>query len=230
MPPVPPHRPPVIPPYRPPMVPPNGSHGLLWAFIPFLTLGFGTPYSFLYAAVKQRSWRLGATSAAYWGGSAMVMALMSPGDGILATLGAALMTILWITGTVHAFTVRPSVFPRTNPRDRLNQHAIDVAKHRRALREQSRALIAEDPVLAVELRIGRPDLPRAYDDGGLVDVNHVPGPTLGLLPGMTEELAERVLRVRKEQGGFVSVEELAVDADLPPDLVQGMAEYAIFLR
>ncbi|MBC6457736.1 ComEA family DNA-binding protein [Actinomadura sp. HBU206391] len=221
----------MVPLYRPPpMVPPSGSQGLLWAFVPFLTFGFGTPYSFLYVAVKQRSWRLGGTAAAYGVGSAMTMALMGSGLASLGALGAALLTILWITGTVHAFTVRPSIFPRTNPRDRLNQHAIDVAKHRRTLREQARALIAEDPALAVELRIGRPDLPRAYDDGGLVDVNHVPKPTLGLLPGITEELAERIVNVRKEQGGFVSVEELAVDADLPPDLIQGIAEYAVFLR
>ena len=220
----------MVPPYPQPTVPRSGPQGLLWAFVPFLTFGFGTPYTFAYAAVKRRSWQLGGTAAAYCGGSGVSLALMSTGSGLLLALGSMLMTILWITGTVHAFAVRPSVFPRPNPRDRLNQHAIDVAKHRRALREQSRALIAEDPVLAVELRIGRPDLPRAYDDGGLVDVNHVPGPTLGLLPGMTEELAERILRVREDRGGFVSVEELAVDADLPPDLVQGMAEYAIFLR
>ena len=34
------------------------------------------------------------------------------------------------------------------------------------------------PALAGELRIGRPDLPREYDDGSLVDVNRVPGAVL----------------------------------------------------
>jgi hypothetical protein len=42
---------------------------------------------------------------------------------------------------------------------------------------------------ARELRIGRPDLPREYDHGGLVDVDHVPGEILtsrlGLAPGET---------------------------------------------
>jgi DNA uptake protein ComE-like DNA-binding protein len=180
--------------------------------------------------VKTRSWQLAGIGAAYGTGSAMVMFLVSLGSATLAAVGAALMTVLWIGGGVHAIAARPSIFPRTSPRDRLNQHAIDVAKHRRALREQARALIAEDPALAAEVRIGRPDLPRAYDDGGLIDVNHVPGPTLALLPGMTEELVEKVLSVRREQGGFVSVEELAVDADLPPALVQSLSEYAVFLR
>jgi hypothetical protein len=212
------------------MVPSGGSNGILWASVPFLTFGFGTPYSFVYAGVKKRSWPLAGIGAAYGAGSATVMFLLSSGISVLVALGAVLVTTLWITGTVHAIAARPSIFPRTSPRDRLNQQAIEVAKHRRALREQARALIAEDPALAAEVRIGRPDLPRGYDDGGLIDVNHVPGPTLALLPGMTEELVEKVLSVRKEQGGFVSVEELAVDADLPPALVQSIAEYAVFLR
>jgi hypothetical protein len=37
--------------------------------------------------------------------------------------------------------------------------------------------------MAWELRIGRPDLPRVYDDGGLIDVNHVPPQVLATLPG-----------------------------------------------
>lgn len=34
---------------------------------------------------------------------------------------------------------------------------------------------------------------------------------------------------RGEQGGFVSAEELSVDADLPPEVLPKLAEYAIFL-
>jgi hypothetical protein len=37
---------------------------------------------------------------------------------------------------------------------------------------------APGPVLARELRIGRPDVPRQFDDGGLVDLNHAPVPVL----------------------------------------------------
>jgi DNA uptake protein ComE-like DNA-binding protein len=202
---------------------------VLWAFVPFLTLGYGTPFTFLYAAVRKRSLPLGVTGVAYGGASTAVTALFASGDGALVALGALFATILWIAGTVHAFAVRPSVFPRRTQADRINQQAIGVAKHRRALRDQARAIVAEDPALAVELRIGRPDVPRRYDDGGLVDVNHAPAPPLALLPGMTDELVARIIRVRDQQGGFVSVEELAVDADLPPDLTQHIAEYVIFI-
>ena len=83
--------------------------------------------------------------------------------------------------------------------------------------------------MAWELRIGRPDLPREFDDGGLVDVNHVPARALAELPGMTPELVERVVRVREECGGFTSVEELSALADLPPALTPRLAEFAVFL-
>jgi DNA uptake protein ComE-like DNA-binding protein len=121
------------------------------------------------------------------------------------------------------------VFPRTAPHSRRNEHAVKLAQYRRTLREEARTLAADDPALAHELRIGRPDLPRGYDDGGLIDVNHAPPQTLALLPGLTEELIERIVRHRDEHGGFISAEELAVDVDLPPSLVPQLAEYAVFL-
>lgn len=220
-----------MPLYRsPPPVPRPVPQGVLWAFVPFMTFSFGTPFSFFYASVKRRSWPLGGAALAYGGATGLVATLLFTGHPVLVSLGALLMGVLWITGTVHSFTIRSSVFPSVTPRNRLNEHAINLARHRRALREQARALIAEDPALAAELRIGRPDLPRAFDDGGLIDVNHAPAPTIALLPGVTDEMVERIVSVRQNQGGFVSVEELAVHADLPPDLAQGIAEYVIFLR
>lgn len=201
---------------------------MLWAFVPFLTYGFGTPFAFGYAAVKHRSTKMAVTSAGYGVALAGVLMLLQGGMSA-ALLGGLLLTLLWLGGTAHAFVVRPSVFPRKPPLDRLNQHAIEVARHRRRLRADARALAAADPGLAHELRIGRPDLPRTYDDGGLVDVNHAPPPVLAGLPGLTPELVERLVRVRDEQGGFISVEELALDARLPPEIVQRLAEYALFL-
>ncbi|WP_433329517.1 ComEA family DNA-binding protein [Spirillospora sp. CA-294931] len=224
--------PPVPPQPMPPVVPlPPSSEpgGLMWAFVPFLTLGFGTPFTFLYAAVRRGSLNLGATAAGYGGATAAVLLLMQTSDPLLIMLSGVMMMMLWIAGTVHSFAVRPSIFPRSAPRSRHNEHAIQVAKYRRGLREEARALAGEDPALAHELRIGRPDLPRGYDDGGLIDVNHAPPATLATLPGMTPELVDRIVHRRGEQGGFISAEELSLDIDMPPDLLTNLAEYAIFL-
>ncbi|MEV4671196.1 MULTISPECIES: helix-hairpin-helix domain-containing protein [Actinomadura] len=206
------------------------ARGVVWAAVPFITLGYGTPVSFLYAAIRRGSWKYGAVAAGYGAGTAAVLTMIQSGDPLLTVFGSFVAILLWLAGTGHAFAVRTSVFPREAPRNRQNERAIEIAKYRRTLREQARALAAEDPALARELRIGRPDAPRTYDDGGLVDVNHVPREIIEALPGMTPEIAERVVRHREEHGGFVSAEEMAVDADIPPDLLPEMAEFTIFLR
>ncbi|WP_067805483.1 ComEA family DNA-binding protein [Actinomadura formosensis] len=220
------------PPASPPLPPPSAesANDVLWAFVPFITLGYGTPFAFLYAAIRRGSWGLGAVAAGYGIGTAGVLTLMQSGDPLLTVLGAFLAIMLWLAGTGHAFAVRTSVFPREAPRNRQNEHAIQIAKYRRTLRAEARALAAEDPALARELRIGRPDEPRTYDDGGLVDVNHAPREIIEKLPGMTPEMAGRVIRRREEHGGFVSAEEMAVDADIPPDVLPLMADYTIFLK
>src|SRR5690242_12774238 len=106
-----------------------------------------------------------------------------------------------------------------------------MARQRRSLREAARKIVADDPVLARELRIGRPDLmPRQFDDGGLIDVNHVPPEVLSRLPGLTYEMVDQIMRLRGQTGGFVSAEELVVQCDLPPSVVSDIAEYALFLR
>jgi DNA uptake protein ComE-like DNA-binding protein len=52
---------------------------------------------------------------------------------------------------------------------------------------------------------------------------------LASLPGMTPELVNRIVRVREKCGGFVSVEELSMLAQLPSALTPQLDEFAIFL-
>ncbi|MCO5970295.1 helix-hairpin-helix domain-containing protein [Actinoallomurus soli] len=119
--------------------------------------------------------------------------------------------------------------PPGPPPGNVNAQAVAAATQRRDLRQKAREQAAADIVLARELRIGRPDLPRQYDDGGLIDVNHVPPQVLTLFSGVTPELAEHIARIRDHVGGFSSAEELAATADLHPDLMPEIAEYAVFL-
>jgi DNA uptake protein ComE-like DNA-binding protein len=106
------------------------------------------------------------------------------------------------------------------------EHAVRLA---RELRIRSRQLAATDPRFATELRIGRPDLARTYDDGGLIDVNNAPPDVLAVLPGITAEVAEQVVAVREERDGFVSAEDLAAALSLAPHIVPEIAEYTVYL-
>jgi hypothetical protein len=145
---------------------------MLWALIPMLSFGLLAFLPFAHAAVKlpnRRTWLLPATYAV------VEVVVLGPLGAASSTgdLGAALFTVAWsaliLVATVHAFVLRRQVFfaPAVQP-------AMAAALADRKLREQARAVVAGDPALARELRIGRPDLPRQFDDGGLIDVNHVP--------------------------------------------------------
>ncbi|MBW8485097.1 ComEA family DNA-binding protein [Actinomadura parmotrematis] len=224
-----PHQPPYPPPPQLPPLPRDAPEGILWAFVPLLTFGYGTPFSFAYAAFRRRSRTMAATAAGYGVATLGAMMLMGVGGVVAPALGVLMMMMLWVLGAGHAFAVRSSVFPRLTPRNASNEQAIRMARYRKVLRDEARELAAGDPALAHELRIGRPDLPRTYDDGGLIDANHAPAHVLARLPGVTPALVDRLVRHRDEHGGFISAEELAVDIDVPPALLPAIAEYTIFM-
>jgi Helix-hairpin-helix motif len=206
---------------------------VIWALLPLLTFGIATTLVFVYPAVRLRKAVHWAAVVGYLALSATVFANADSTSSARDAVFGAAMTVLWLGGTAHAFGIRSRAFAARVPSaPDLAAHgfegAVAMAAGRRELRAAAREA-ARDPVTAWELRIGRPDLPRGSDDGGLVDVNHVPPYVLAQLPGMTPELVDRVLRVREECGGFASVEELSVLAQLPPALTGTLKEYTIFL-
>ena len=215
------------------MSPGRAAMSVTWAALPFLTLGYATPFTFAVAALWRRSAHLAVAAAAYIAVFVLMLTLLPGADGESGgTQGAVgvLTFLLAVVGCGHAFAVRRKVFDPHGLSGVGNEAAIEEVRRQRALRRKARELAAEDPALAKELRIGRPDLPRRYNDGGLVDVNHAPAEALALLPGVTPEMAVRIERVREETGGFMSAEELAALAGLPPTLTAEVADYAVFIR
>jgi len=198
----------------------------LWALSPVYTLGLATPVTMLIAAARLRSllmwlvWPLYIALTALWIGT-------DPEDeSAMANVATAAFMLSIVLGTGHALVIRKRVF---GPRDSL-ENAEAEARRRRELRIQAAEIVRRSPEMALEMRIGRPDLARAYDDGGLIDVNHAPASALTQIPGITPELAAGIVRVRAETGGFVSAEEVAAMTGLPPALTPRLAEYGIFLR
>lgn len=83
--------------------------------------------------------------------------------------------------------------------------------------------------MAWELRIGRPDLARTYDDGGLVDLNNAPVPVIADACDVGTEVAERIASARASVGGFHSVEEAIVYADVQGGAVDLLRDRALVL-
>jgi DNA uptake protein ComE-like DNA-binding protein len=202
----------------------------LWALTPLITIGLGTWAVFLYAAIRRRSWWLGGASAGYAVLLAMSLATTSENTASAGeAISAVALLACMVGGCAHALAVRGRVFgtQQLSAGDRL--HAAEhEALRRRKLREEARAVVTRDPALARELGIGRPDLRRDYDDGGLVDVNHAPAAVLAALPGMTPELAAKAVELRGTRGGFVSADDLSLALGMPPDWVTALADMTVY--
>ena len=109
-----------------------------------------------------------------------------------------------------------------------NRETVAEAKSRIERRKDARRLATSNPSLARELKIGRPDLPRDYDDGGLVDVNHVPGPALAAQLGLAPAEVTDVLAARDRLGRFASADELGAYTQLSPDRVDELRDLMLF--
>lgn len=100
---------------------------------------------------------------------------------------------------------------------------------RRDSRERYRQLIEKDRPLARSMHVGRPDVPRDYDDGGLLDINSIPAHVLSTHAGLNDLEAARIVEVRGQLGRFVSVDEVLAYVDLPEPSAVRLREVAVFV-
>ena len=211
---------------------------VMWALTPLLTLGWGAGFSFTYAAVRLRSRAMGIAAAAYISLGAisflLVNASRSDSDWQGGT-GTALALALMAVGTAHAFAFRRNLIDPTSQFRRsvaglAGDQAVAIASAKTQLRRrnEAREILAADPVLAHQLRIGRPDLPRRFDDGGLVDVNHAAARALATVPGIDPDLANRIVGTRDDVGGFNSLEDLSITLGVSPQRLDIAKMYLVF--
>jgi hypothetical protein len=197
-----------------------------WALIPLATLGLGSVVSFAYAAIRLRSRWLGFCAAVYGLAASAFLFLIDvePDPSWQSNLGVGIGLTAAAVATGHAFAIRQRVLngPLVSPEDK----ARDALRRR----ERSRKLLTDNPRLAKELNIGRPDLHSDFDDGGLIDVNHVPEAYLTILPGVDAVLASKIIEVRDSIGGFDSLDDMEILLALPPQRLDWARDRAIFVR
>jgi len=201
---------------------------IVWALLPLLTWGLLAPVPFVHAAVRLRTWRMWLVAAFYTivslaVGPLQMLPLITQASDVVQ--GFSQLGIV-VAATTHAFVLRERVFP---PPAVAGDPVVAAALAARQRREQARAITTRDPALARELCIGRPDLPRQFDDGGLVDVNHVPVQVLVDRLGLSPAEAGRVVETRDRLGRFTSPAELAVYAELPEATVEAVRDRLLFL-
>jgi DNA-binding SARP family transcriptional activator len=232
---------PVSPPWAPPpqaAFQPQPSSGQGWRIamklgaiaVPLLSVGTLTWMVILVYALQRRSKVLIVTAVGYLllaaAGCAISEATSEEGDPS-GWFGIAmfLMMIATLGGSLHVALLSFVVPSRAQPDPRLI-----VAIEQRARRQQALQLASQYPAVARELNIGRPDLPRVFDDGGLIDINAAPVEVLAALPGMTPHLAQRVVAERQYRGGFASIDDLVSRGAVPPEVANTLREHAVALR
>lgn len=187
---------------------PVPTRWMWWGLLPIL--GAWVP---LVAGLrtKQRSWIAGGAAIVV---VASILVLLSEEDsGFLD----GMFGITWLVHAAISLMMMKPYRQRMSVRMRyqaLSAEAEHIDEERRAVLELAR----RDPARALDLGVGRPDLPRTRH-GFVVDVNHAPAGVLATLPGVTNEVAGEIVRVRGEVGRFASIDEVGLLLDLDPGIV-----------
>jgi hypothetical protein len=208
--------------------------------MPLFTGGMGTFIMVLFGGIRLRSKAHIAAAVGYFVLDVYVFVgvqyVPSNGGPLPDAAVIPAFLIIWLGGIAHVLVLQmlvrqeaPVVSPAPRPATAADP-AIVAARWRVQRREEARGILADNPALAAELRIGRPDLPRQYDDGGLVDVNHVPAAVLATELSLPMITAAAIVRQRDGIGGFSSPEDLMVYADgLTPQRLQIIEERLAFI-
>jgi hypothetical protein len=105
--------------------------------------------------------------------------------------------------------------------------AVLAARNKRA---KAREIVARDPMMAHELRIGRPDLARDYDDGGLVDLNNASAVAIARQCELKQPVAQEIVKARAAVGGFLDVEDVFGVVDLPMERWSMVRERSVVIN
>ncbi|MDG4790077.1 BTAD domain-containing putative transcriptional regulator [Micromonospora sp. WMMD1102] len=236
------------PPFLPITAPPGGGqHGapLHWTSIAGTVVGavgilltFGM-LSWLVAFVyawRRRSWWLLAAGFGYLVVAAGFIVAMETGDPEApATTGESfaifgLLLVNWLGGVLHVVLLNRGVQNFLGRGRRPPSPAVPrSATEQRVRREHARYLLYHYPSARRELRIGRPDLPRNFDDGGLIDINAVAEHVVLGLPGPSPEQSRHILVDRLVRGPYASLEQLVARCLLPMEVADSLREVLLFL-
>jgi hypothetical protein len=216
---------------------------LLGAAVPVVTIGFGGWLVIGVLAIKRRNALLGLSAVGYLAVVVLYIFYVLESDAPELSTGQAFATLGYLVANVlcavqAAMVIGSPIYsrPKQNPYLLQPQQPPRVG-HPQAFglapdplrRSQARQFAAEQPALARSLGIGRPDLPRQYDDGGLIDLNEAPTDVIDTLPGITGKQAAAIVVSRTQHGRFRVVDELWTRGLLPPGAAPELAERVVII-
>lgn len=194
-----------------------------WPWLSVLPLGLGA-WAPIYAGLRahKRLWCVIGVLLTIAAIAGWALAIASNGN---SGVGGGLIILAWVGAAATSFGIRPAY---VRILDSSFESARETAESRLSERARAQQLALQRPELALEMGIGRPDLPGAHDSG-VIDLNNAGRTALMRLPGVDAELATQILETRERIDGFSSVGDLGAQLDLDGDLVDDLRSRVVFL-
>jgi hypothetical protein len=211
-----------------------------WYFVlTILSAGFLAAVPFWHAAVRLGRREVRTLALAYTAADVYLVVLMSltppqradgsSGNGTLSTIGGFSVLFVVVLACIQLRSLRREVYGGHGVVAAHADPVVARALAARSRREETRQLLERDPALRRELGIGRPDLRRGYDDGGLIDINTAPVDVIARVCDIEPGYADAIVAGRTARGGtWFNIGELLIDVPLPPHVQEQVQERAIF--
>ena len=215
------------------------ANGRWYFYVTVLTGGFLAALPFWHAArrlgrpsVQRLAWIYTAVDVFLF----VLMALTpdrnpdgSSGNSTISTIGGMAVVAVVVIGCYQLVGLRREVYGGRRDDARLSSgDVLARAVATRQRRQDARKLREQDTGLARELGIGRPDLGRGYDDGGLVDLNTASAALIASVSGIEREHAEAVVAARSARGGsYIALGEVFIESALPSHVQDQLREHAV---
>jgi hypothetical protein len=136
------------------------------------------------------------------------------GDAI-SVVGGLLLIATVALGCVQQAPLRREIYNGAPPQEHdAADPALTAALEARERRAEAREIAARDPLLARDLKIGRPDLAHTFDDGGLVDLNSASARIIAETCDLPDATGEDIAAARPP-GGFMAVDDVFSLAEIP---------------
>jgi hypothetical protein len=194
-----------------------------WPYVSLIPLGLGA-WAPIYAGAKaqRRSW---VAWGSVWTAITVLgwaLAVASNGHG---GVGGLFLILGWAGAVATSFSIRGE-YERQMASPLLT--ATEAGEQRLADRRRALEIARQNPALAQEIGIGRPDRQGAAA-AGLVDMNNASVTALLGLPGINGDLATEIIEAREKVHGFSSLEDMGAAMDLDGNLVEGLRDEVVFL-
>src|SRR4051794_16677993 len=219
--------------------PPSQASAGRWYFlVTVLTAGFLAAVPFWHAASRLGRPAVRKLALVYTAVNVFMFVLMaltpapkpdgSSGNETISTIGGMTVMAVVVIACVQLRSLGREVYAGSPRIPVLADPAVARALAARRRRDEARKMWQDDPVLAREVGIGRPDLNRGFDDGGLGGLNSAPAVVIAQGAGIESVYAEAVVAARTARGGtYFNLGEVFVDVDLPSHVQSALTDRAV---